>query len=204
MTRILRFGCVFFVLLVAGCSGMKFTPTATATQEPTNTFTPTLTATRTATVTLTPTFTPRPTTTKTPTATATPTETATSTPMPTRPYGGRPTIRITGVSARGNKNGIVMGMVYNADPATHAVAVFIYVEGGWWVKPYWNASGYSSETYIQPDGSWSCDIVTGGHDQDAMAVAAFLIQKGTRIPQGRGGPLPWTCKPFTCVLIERP
>jgi hypothetical protein len=97
-----------------------------------------------------------------------------------------------------------MGMIYNADPATHAVAVFIYVEGGWWVKPYWNASGYSSETYIQPDGSWSCDITTGGHDEDATAVAAFLIPKGLRIPQGRGGPLPWTCKPFTCVLIERP
>jgi hypothetical protein len=178
MTKIAKLGCVLLVFLVAGCSGIKPAPTATATHKPTNTFTLTLTATATATATLTPTFTPSPTATSTLTATATATNTPTATATPTKIYGGRPTIIITGLSARGNKRGIVMGNVYNADPANRAVAVFIYVEGGWWIKPYWNASGYSSETYIQPDGSWSCDITTGGHDEDATAGSRLSHSKG--------------------------
>lgn len=58
------------------------------------------------------------------------------------------------------------------DPAELGVAVYIYVSG-WWTKPYFA----SPVTTIQPDRTWSVDVVTGGSDQLATRMAAFLIPK---------------------------
>ena len=64
------------------------------------------------------------------------------------------------------------GVVLNADPATNAVAVFIYVPGyGWVTKP----TCAQPLTTIQTNGSWSASITTGGSDVDATRVAALLV-----------------------------
>jgi YVTN family beta-propeller protein len=69
------------------------------------------------------------------------------------------------------------GRVRGVDPGDHKVAVYIYVSG-WWTKPYWDAP----LTAIQSDGSWSCDITTGGMDQFATQIAAFLVPNGFSPP----------------------
>jgi hypothetical protein len=67
----------------------------------------------------------------------------------------------------------LQGRVLCADPATHRIAVFIYVDG-WYNKPYWTAP----LTTIQPDGTWMCDVTTGGSDPQATQLAAFLLPAG--------------------------
>ena len=53
------------------------------------------------------------------------------------------------------------GRVLDASPAAYRVAVFIFVpSAGWWSKPYCDPQ----LTIIQPDGSWTADITTGGAD----------------------------------------
>ena len=58
-------------------------------------------------------------------------------------------------------------------PADYKVAAYIYVPsgGGWWTKPYFN----SPLTSIEVDGTWTCDITTGGRDETATRIAAFLL-----------------------------
>jgi hypothetical protein len=62
------------------------------------------------------------------------------------------------------------GRVTCVEPGSYKVAVYIYVSG-WWTKPYWNRP----LTPIQDDGTWICDITTGGNDPLATEIAAFLI-----------------------------
>ncbi len=52
----------------------------------------------------------------------------------------------------------------------YKVAVYIYVSG-WWTKPTFTTPLIS----INPDGSWIADITTGGNDETATLIAAFLI-----------------------------
>jgi hypothetical protein len=88
-----------------------------------------------------------------------------------------PVIVITNLPAYGSFNNLG-GLVFNASPATNAVAVFIYVPGyGWVTKP--NCA--QPLTPILPDGSWSADITTGGSDQLATRIAALLV--GTNYSQ---------------------
>jgi hypothetical protein len=63
------------------------------------------------------------------------------------------------------------GQVWHVEPDQHGVAVYIKMNGGWWTKPYWN----NPVTAIACDGSWVCDITTGGEDAQATGIAAFLI-----------------------------
>ena len=56
------------------------------------------------------------------------------------------------------------------DPARHVIVCYIYV-AGWWVKPTFA----NPKTPINPDGTWTCDITTGGIDQLATRIAAFLV-----------------------------
>ena len=53
------------------------------------------------------------------------------------------------------------------------VAVYIYVRG-WRTKPTWDYP----LTPIQNDGSWVCDITTGGNDQEATSIAAYGVPYG--------------------------
>ncbi|MCX6926467.1 MAG: glycoside hydrolase family 16 protein [Verrucomicrobia bacterium] len=64
------------------------------------------------------------------------------------------------------------GLVVDAAPAAHRVAVFIYAPGaGWWSKPYCDPQ----LTVIRPDGSWTADITTGGVDEFATKITALLV-----------------------------
>jgi hypothetical protein len=63
-------------------------------------------------------------------------------------------------------------------PGTHHVTVYIRVSGGWWTKPYF----ISPLTTIRSDGTWTADITTGGSDQLATEIAAFLVPNGYTPP----------------------
>jgi len=93
----------------------------------------------------------------------------------------KPRIRFTSVPPYGSTKNL-KGQVYNVNPADYRVAVYIRVAGGWWTKPYWARP----ITYIQPDGSWVCDITTGGIDEQATKIKAFLIPKGYKPPLRSG------------------
>jgi hypothetical protein len=82
-----------------------------------------------------------------------------------------PGILITNLPAYGSFDSLD-GLVLNADPARCRIAVFIYVPGaGWWSKPSCSAP----LTPIQPNGTWTADITTGGSDELATRVAALLV-----------------------------
>lgn len=76
------------------------------------------------------------------------------------------------------------GQVQHVKPAEHRVAVYIYVSGGWWTKPYWS----TPLTPIQDDGSWVCDITTGGIDEKATKIVAYLVREGYDPPLMSGEP----------------
>ncbi len=82
-----------------------------------------------------------------------------------------PSIEITNVPPFGS-SAYLGGRVLNGTPATQRVAVFIYVpSAGWWSKPYCDPQ----LTLIQPDGSWSANITTGGADAYATKITALLV-----------------------------
>ncbi|MFH1679980.1 MAG: FlgD immunoglobulin-like domain containing protein [Candidatus Eisenbacteria bacterium] len=68
------------------------------------------------------------------------------------------------------------GRVHGASPSAHNVVVYIFVEnaGGWWIKP----NSEAPLTPIQPDSTWTTDITTGGIDQYATRIIAFLVPSG--------------------------
>ena len=68
------------------------------------------------------------------------------------------------------------------NPDDYMVAVYIRVEGGWWTKPTFA----SPLTSIDSDGSWTCDITTGGNDIYASEIAAFLLPIGIDAPKSSG------------------
>lgn len=85
--------------------------------------------------------------------------------------GAAPAIVITNLPAYGSTDNL-SGQVFGISPAAGRVAVFIYVPSyGWVSKP---TCGQALTT-IQPDGSWSTDITTGGSDALATRVAALLV-----------------------------
>jgi len=88
-----------------------------------------------------------------------------------------PAIEFTSVPSYGT-SGALKGVVRNVNPADYRIAVYIKVGGGWWTKPYWN----QPLTAINSNGSWSCAIVTGGNDQNATQIMAYLIKKGYEPP----------------------
>lgn len=95
-----------------------------------------------------------------------------------------PAILITNLPAYGttdNLGGIVLG----ANPATCRVAVFINVPPyGWYSKP----TCAQALTPIQPDGSWTADITTGGIDSNATRIAALLVSTNYSQPCVLGDP----------------
>lgn len=80
-------------------------------------------------------------------------------------------IEFNSVPPYGSFNNL-QGKVYGVNPATHRIAVFIYVTGaGWFTKPSCGAP----LTTIQADGTWTADITTGGIDQNATRIAAYVV-----------------------------
>ena len=99
---------------------------------------------------------------------------------------GTPAVSFTYVPPYGSGN-TLEGQVLHVSPASYGVAVYIKVGGGWWTKPTFA----QPVTAIQTDGTWSVAIVTGGSDQLATDVAAFLIPSSFSPPQLSGaGALP--------------
>lgn len=74
------------------------------------------------------------------------------------------------------------GKVSNVDYSEYRVAVYIYVASGWWSKPSWS----HPKTEINADGSYIVDITTGGIDEKATRIKAFLVDKDYDPPLGRG------------------
>ena len=82
-----------------------------------------------------------------------------------------PAVIITNLPAYGSTDNLG-GVIVNASPAACRVEVFIYVpDYGWVTKP----TCAQPLTVIQPDGSWSADITTGGADALATRIAALLV-----------------------------
>ncbi|HET9654149.1 MAG TPA: glycoside hydrolase family 16 protein [Kineosporiaceae bacterium] len=90
---------------------------------------------------------------------------------------GPPRIAFSSVPPIGSSAHLT-GRVGNVDVKQYRVVVFIKVDGVWWVKPYWA----SPLTAITADGTWSCDIVTGGNDQAASEIEAFVVRSDIRLP----------------------
>jgi exo-beta-1,3-glucanase (GH17 family) len=90
---------------------------------------------------------------------------------------GNATINFTFVPPYGSFDNL-RGQVSHVKPADCRVVVYIKVASNWWIKPYYA----SPLTIIQPTGSWVCDITTGGVDQTATEIAAYLIPVGYNPP----------------------
>lgn len=96
---------------------------------------------------------------------------------------GDPAIEFTHVPPYGSADNL-RGQVWHAQPDDYRIAVYIYVNGGWWTKPYWD----SPLTVINCDGSWECDITTGGVDPTATRIVAYFVPYGYDPPLASGQP----------------
>ena len=83
---------------------------------------------------------------------------------------GTPSLTITSVPAYGT-SGNLEGQVLHLPWVDYGVVVYLFVNGGWWVKPTYTAP----VTALAVDGRWSCAVVTGGIDADATQYAAFVV-----------------------------
>ena len=95
---------------------------------------------------------------------------------------GTPQVSLNFVPAIGGTDNL-RGSVIHVIPDNYKMAVYIQVFGGWWTKPIFT----SPLTLILPDGSWICDITTGGSDTQATSIAAFLVPNGYNPPLLSGG-----------------
>jgi hypothetical protein len=101
---------------------------------------------------------------------------------PSIPGGpGIPTIQLNFVPAIGSTEDLT-GSILHVKPSDHKVAVYIRVGAGWWSKPTFA----SPLVEIHVDGSWTCDITTGGADETASEMAAFLVTNGYQPPTANG------------------
>ena len=68
------------------------------------------------------------------------------------------------------EQGELTGNVVGLDPAVAKIAVYIYVNG-WWMKP----SLEFPLTNIDQNGFWHADITTGGVDEYATEIRAYVV-----------------------------
>lgn len=112
----------------------------------------------------------------------------------------KPSIKFTYVPKYGSfKN--LRGKVLNVKPKNYRVAVYIYING-WWSKPYWS----TPKTKISSNGNWVCDITTGGIDQKATKIRAYLIPANYNPPLVYGNseiPLKVQKKALAWVEVKR-
>ena len=108
-------------------------------------------------------------------------------------------IEFTNVPAYGSNTDLA-GRALNIDPTSYRIAVYIKVGGGWWTKPSFAAP----LTTISTNGTWTTDITTGGSDQNAIEIAAFLVPAGYSPPQMQGGAtLPSALDAYPKVSVTR-
>ena len=113
----------------------------------------------------------------------------------------QPAIQFTFVPGWGTTS-LLKGKVHHTTLPDHGIAVYVFVEeaGGWWNKPL----TASPVTPIQPDSSFSTNIVIGGLDQYATKIIAFLIPLTYTPPVVSGGSLPEMLLSFPFVAVCRP
>lgn len=95
--------------------------------------------------------------------------------------GSVPTIGLTYIPQYGSLENLE-GQVLNADFGQLAIVVYIKVDGFWWTKPYLDYP----ITMINELGNWKCDITTGGFDETATMIVAYLIPAGYNPPVSFG------------------
>lgn len=95
---------------------------------------------------------------------------------------GTPTIEFTSVPALGSFNNLE-GRIWHVNPFYYKIAVYICVSGSWWTKPYFD----SPLTSISYDGTWVCDITTGGIDESTTNIIAYLVPWNSNPPLILGG-----------------
>jgi len=72
------------------------------------------------------------------------------------------------------------GRVRNGNPNSCSVAVYIFVDGAaWWTKPYFASPLTPVDTV---DSTWTCDITTGGSDEFAIRIRAYIWPNGIGRP----------------------
>ena len=108
-------------------------------------------------------------------------------------------ITITNVAPLGEM-GKVSGVV-GAGIKNYKVAVLISVYGSWWTKPY-----FSKPLTSIGSGKWSTIFTTGGIDEDAEEVRAYLIPKGVTPPIVDGSDIPsfYNSYDYASVVREYP
>ena len=89
---------------------------------------------------------------------------------------GTPSLELTSVPLYGHFDDL-RGRVQHVNPYLYKVLVYIYVSG-WWIKPYAN----HPLTTIAKDGTWICDVTTGGIDETATRIDAFLVRSSFQAP----------------------
>ena len=96
-----------------------------------------------------------------------------------------PGIEFTSVPPKGSHSDL-RGRVRGVMPSEYNVIVFIRVNGGWWNKPYFS----TPKTEIDCNSNYITDITTGGVDENADILKAFLVSKNYDPPLISGGALP--------------
>ncbi len=86
---------------------------------------------------------------------------------------GDPEIAFTFVPEYGTRDNLE-GKVSHVIPKDHGVVVYIKVGSRWWIKPTYA----SPVTRINVDGTWICDVTTGGYDTQATEYRAILTVAG--------------------------
>lgn len=71
-------------------------------------------------------------------------------------------------------------------PSAYVLATYIKVGSGWWSKPTF----LDPTVPINPDGTATINIATGGSDEVATDIVVFMIPNGMTPPAASGGTLP--------------
>ena len=113
--------------------------------------------------------------------------------------GNAASIEFTSIPAYGSSTPLT-GYVSNAATDSYQIAVYIKVGSGWWTKPTYAAP----LTSIHADGTFTVNITTGGSDQTATQISAYLVPTGYAIPIMNGGSvLPATLDAFPKASVTR-
>jgi hypothetical protein len=118
---------------------------------------------------------------------------------------GTPGVIITSVPKIGEigvASGTVSGIL-SSNYSKYAVALYINVSataGSWWIKPTFA----TPLTIIQPDGTWSASVTTGGDDVNASEIRAYLVPSDFSVPLcGGDATIPSSLDPFPYYRVTR-
>ncbi|MEZ5039750.1 MAG: glycosyl hydrolase family 17 protein [Saprospiraceae bacterium] len=100
---------------------------------------------------------------------------------------GRPNVTFNQIPTFGDPGGILCGKVDGIRPCDYNLALYIKVNGSWWVKPTYA----DKKIRLACDGSFCIDVVTGGQDRYATEYQLFLLDKDCNPPGlGNAGSIP--------------